>query len=156
MENQRFLKILLIILLIVNIGTLSYLWLGKPGMNERGGPHRPDVFSFLCKELQFTEQQQKQYADLRNEHHQLMESIQRKATQFRERFFDLIHTSPIDSVQVRQLADSIASTQQKIELATFYHFQKVRAICTPEQQKRFDEVIQDALRMMAPPPPPQH
>jgi Spy/CpxP family protein refolding chaperone len=156
MANLRFYKILLVILLILNITTVSYIWINKSGMNEHGGPHRPDVFSFLCKELQLTEQQQRQYEDLRNEHHQSIERIQEKARQFREHFFDLIHTSPTDSVQVKQLADSIASTQQKIELATFYHFQKVRAICTPEQQKRFDEVIQDALKMMAPTPPPQH
>jgi protein CpxP len=156
MANQRFYKILLVVLLILNITTLSYIWVNKSGMNEQGGPHRLDVFSFLCKELQFTEQQQGQYENLRNEHHQSIERIQQKATRFRERFFDLIHTSPTDSIQVKQLADSIASTQQKIELTTFYHFQKVRTICTPEQQKKFDEVIQDALRMMAPPPPPQH
>ena len=156
MASQRFLKILLVVLLILNITTLSYTWINESGMNEHGGPHRPDVFSFLCKELQFTEQQQRQYEDLRNEHHQSIGRIQEQGTKFRERFFDLIHTSPTDSVLVKQLADSIASTQQKIELTTFYHFQKVRAICTPEQQKRFDEVIQDALRMMAPPPPPQH
>ena len=41
----------------------------------------------------------------------------------------------------------------QFELATFYHFQKTRSICTPDQQKKIDEVIDDALRMMAPKPP---
>ena len=154
MENQRVLKILLVVLVILNITTLSYMWINKQGMGDHP-PHRPDVFAYLCKELQFTEQQQRQYEDLRDEHHRSIERFQQKAAMFREHFFDLIHTSSPDSALVKQLADSIASTQQKIELATFYHFQKVRAICTPEQQKKFDEVIQDALRMMAPPPPPQ-
>lgn len=39
--------------------------------------------------------------------------------------------------------------EQRLDEFTF--FQKLRAICNAEQQKRFDEIIQDALRRMAPP-----
>ena len=54
-------------------------------------------------------------------------------------------------------ADAIMINQKAIEMATFYHFEEVRSICTPDQQKMFDEVIKEALRMMSPPPPgPPH
>jgi hypothetical protein len=40
--------------------------------------------------------------------------------------------------------------KDKEELGTFYHFQKVRAICDEKQKKKFDEIIKEAARMMAP------
>ncbi len=155
MENSRFLKIVIVALLLLNLGTLSYLWMGRSGTQNGPHPPRQDVFSFLCRELQLDEQQVRKYEELRDEHHQGIEKIQHRGNQLREHFFDLLNVSPVDSNAVKQVADSIAATQKQIELITFYHFQKVRAILKPEQQKRFDEVIQDALRMMAPGGPPQ-
>jgi Spy/CpxP family protein refolding chaperone len=66
-----------------------------------------------------------------------------------------LKTAVIDTVKVNELADSIVSIQKQIELVTFYHFQKVRAICTAEQQQKFDEVIDEAIRMLGPKPPPR-
>jgi hypothetical protein len=42
----------------------------------------------------------------------------------------------------------------------FRHFQEIRALCTSEQQQKFDRIIQDLLhqqgrRGMPPPPPPR-
>ncbi len=156
MENARFLKISIIILLLINIGTLSYLWMGKQQVPPQGGPHGgPDVFTFLCNELKLDDQQVRQYEELRDEHHQSVENIQHHSRQLREQFFDMLHSNT-DSSTVKKISDSIAATQEQIELVTFYHFKKVRNILRPDQQKRFDEVIQEATRMMAPGPPPPH
>jgi len=158
MENTRFLKIIIVLLLLTNTGILCYMWMGnKHEQHMQGPPPGQDVFGFLCKELQLDEQQTRQYEELRDEHHQAVENMQHNGRHLRERLFDMLHNSPVDSAAVKRISDSIAGTQQQIEMVTFYHFQKVRTILKPEQQKKFDEVIQDALRMMAPgghPPPP--
>jgi Spy/CpxP family protein refolding chaperone len=151
MENNRFLKIVIIALLLINIGVLSYVWMGAHN-GPSGDGHRqgPDVFGYLCKELQLDDEQTKQYAALRDEHHQAMQAIQHKSHQLRDRFFDMLHVSPVDSAAIKSMSDSIAHTQEQIELVTFYHFQKVRAILRPDQQKHFDSIIQETLSMMAP------
>jgi protein CpxP len=156
MQNTRFLKAGLIVLLLMNLGIMSYLWLdsrhrGRPP----GGPNGPDVFRYLSQELKLDDAQVKQYEVLRDEHHHAVENIQEHGHQLREQFFNMMNQTPIDSVVVKRIADSIAHTQEQIEMATFYHFSKLRTILTPEQQKHFDEVIQEALRMMAGPPPPR-
>jgi protein CpxP len=155
MANSRFLKIVLVLLLLINIGTLSYLWLDSHHGRPEGGPGRPDVFTFLCNELKLDDQQVKQYEALRDEHHHAVEAMQEHGRQLREQFFGMLQNNPVDSAGVKRMTDSIAATQEQIEMATFYHFRKVRAILRPEQQKRFDEVIQEATKMMAPQPPPR-
>ena len=148
MESSKFLKIVIVILLLINISTLGFMFM----QNSPHGmpPHRPDAGVFLSHELNFNSDQEKQLDQLRNENRSVIEALRENGKNVHDQFFDLLNTSPIDSALVSSKADSICSNQKQIELATFYHFQKVRAICTPEQKKEFDEIIKDALRMMAP------
>ena len=153
MGNNRFLKIVIIALLIINVSIVSFLWINRPPHFHQGPPPRQDVFAYLTRELQMDENQTQQYAQLRDEHHEAIEQLQQNEHHLREHFFALISKTPVDSLAIKTISDSIASTQEQIELVTFYHFQKVRAILKPNQQKHFDEIIQQTLRMMAPPPP---
>lgn len=150
MQNSRFLKIGLIVLLLINVSTLAYLWIDG---HQRPRQQGPDVFNFLCHELKLTPDQVQQYESLRQQHHAAVQRIQEHGHQLRERFFGMLELTPIDSGAVKSLADSIAAMQEQIEKVTFYHFSQLRTILTPDQKKRFDEVIQEALSMMAPKPP---
>jgi len=158
MENPRFLKITIIVLLLVNIATLCFMWVSH---NRHGGAHLPpphhgrggpNAFEFLVHELKLDESQVKQFEEMRNQHHKNVQDVQEKSHDMHHRFFDLLAKN--DSTSAVQLADSMAQYQKQIELLTFNHFMKVRAICKPDQQKKFDEVINEALRMMAPPKGP--
>ncbi|HLP21990.1 MAG TPA: Spy/CpxP family protein refolding chaperone, partial [Chitinophagales bacterium] len=104
----------------------------------------------LAKELQFNEQQNEQYRLLQDEHRRNMAPIHEHDRALHDRYFKLLHGNTIDSTLVKQLADSIALNRSQTELATFYNFKKVRTICNAAQQQKFDEIIGDALRMMAP------
>ena len=151
MDNSKFLKSVIIILLLINIGTLTFLWFHH---SPHEHPHsNPGVAEFLIHELKLNDKQQEQFEQLRNDHHHAIEQLQEQGHQLHHHFFDLLHTSPVDSSAVEHAASAIAENQKQIELVTFYHFQKLRTICNSEQQHKFDEVIQDALRMMAPKPP---
>ena len=158
MENSKFLKGVIVILLFINISTLAFMWINKPPMQHQPPPPPPngrnDVFEFLSHKLEFDDQQRNEYEQLRNEHHNAVEAIKEKGRVTHDRFFDLLHVKYADSTLVAQLADSIASNQKQMELTTFYHFRKVRAICNPEQMRKFDGVINEALNMMLPKPPP--
>jgi len=154
MDSNRFLKIVIVALLFINLGTLSFIWMQQGKQGAPGPPPRGSVFEFLTHELKLSEQQQQQYEQMRDEHHATVEGLQKNSRQLHRQYFELLHGNLADSIQVNSMADSIASIQKQIDLITFYHFQKVRTICTPEQQKKFDEVIDEALYMMAPPPPP--
>jgi len=156
MDNPKFLKIVIIVLLLLNISTVAFMWMHKPpgppfppppnGQLARDGqaPYR-----FLVNALKMDDRQQQRYAELRDEHHEAVQAIQQQNKDLHKRLYDLLQTN--DTVQAQQLANSIADNQKQIELITFHHFAKVREICNPQQQLKFDSVINEALRMMAPP-----
>lgn len=150
MENSKFLKVVIIILLLINLATLGFMWTRKgPPMGPP--PHR-DLVEFLSRELNLSQEQREKFETLKNEHRASVQSLRENSRELHDAFFDMLSKNPVDKAQVEAMADSMVSQQKQIELSTFYHFQKVREICTPEQQKKFDEVINEALRMMAPGP----
>lgn len=158
MDNSKFLKVIIIILLLINLGTLGFIWTSRPH-----GPMPPprnggDVFDFLNHELAFSPEQKNQFKDLREEHRKNIEHLREAGRVLHDSFFDLLQDSVADASSVNQMADSLVANQREIELLTFEHFQKVRNLCNPSQQQAFDQIIKDALRRMAPGPgmPPRH
>ena len=139
MENTKFLKITIIVLLLVNIATLTFMWVSH---KHHGGEHMPPpphgqggpkAFEFLVHELKLDESQVKQFEEMRNKHHENVQDVQGKNRDMHHRFFDLLAKN--DSSSAVQLADSMAQYQKQIDLLTFNHFLQVRAICKSDQQK---------------------
>ena len=150
MNDTRFLKIVIVILLLINIGSISFMWLHHPPPPPM---HERDALHFMIHELKLSDAEQTQFETLKKDHQQAMENFKRTERNLHDKYFGLLSTAS-DSMSVTQMADSISNNQKQIELLTFYHFKKVRAILTSEQQKKFDEMIGNALGKMASPPPP--
>ena len=151
MDNSKFLKVVIIILLLINISTLVFMWMHQPPHDHPPHGHG-DSMEYLTHELKLTDDQQKQLEAMRDQHHDAMEEVQHRSRKAHDDYFNLLGNPNTDSTMVNAAADSILALQKQIELLTFYHFKKLRAICTPEQQKKFDEIISDAMSKMAPPP----
>lgn len=141
-QNTRFFKLIIVILLAINLATIGFIWLQSRRMGL------PEVGEFLCKELQFDEKQKEQFMQLKQAHHSQVMQLKDTNKKNHDQFFQLMG-SPTDSTKINSAADSIVALQKKIELATFYHFQAVRNICSPTQQKHFDEIIGEAMKMFA-------
>lgn len=153
MGNNKIYKVVIILLLTLNGASLGFIWWSFGKHQRHHEPRGP--FMFIVRELKMTDKQQEEYTILRNEHHQKMVEIQQQTRNLRERLFISLKQANIDSANVAALSDSIAFNQRQSEIITFYHFKMVRAICTEEQKKKFDVIINDAIRMLAPPPPSQ-
>ncbi len=141
MNNSKFLKIVVVLLLLINLSTIAFMWLHRP-------PKKDAVGDFFAKELQFTTQQSVQFEALKKEHHKAKEALKELDKEKHDAYLDLLKNPNVDSVTVRKAAAEILKVKEKEELAMFYHFQKVRALCDEKQKKRFDEIIKEAARMM--------
>ncbi len=160
MKNNRLLSVLTIILLIANVVTLTLLWTNNKSQTILPVPAPPtgSVFNFLTKELNLNQQQQQAYKLLRNEHQAGQRLLQDSLRLAKDALFELLKTPVVNEAVIKQASDKGVALQQQLELFTFNHFQKVRALCTTEQQLKFDGLIRQVLQQMnggrRPGPPP--
>ena len=144
MEKTKFLTIAVIALLVLNGALIVFLWMGHRRLNPPPPKNgRPPAAAFLIKNLDFDENQTTLYDGLRKAHRAAKDSLQNTLRRSREIYFKGIPTD-----DTSKLAE-IGEIQKESDRITFVHFQKVRALCRPDQQTKFDEVIGEVLKMMA-------
>ena len=150
--KNKLLTWLVIVLLLANAATITIFWLDrkpKQPPTPKGTPQE-----FLVKELQLDAKQQDELNVLVKEHRQAAEQLRVKTREAKEQLFDLLK-QPVATDSTKQAAaKAVSATTEELDLLTLNHFQKVRAICNAEQQKKFDAIINEVVRMMAQPRPP--
>jgi Spy/CpxP family protein refolding chaperone len=152
--RQRWLLVLVAILLLTNIATLSIYWFKKP--NHDGGPgHEPGtrekrMGQFMVDQMKFDTIQEASYWKLRDSMISTQRPVMDSIRDAKKRFFDLLNQSnPTDSALITR-SNEVAELQKKLDLATFHHFQNVRALCRPDQLQQFDTVIKEIVNRMTP------
>lgn len=158
--NNRWLLVVTLILVTANIVTLALLWTNKTGKGEKFPPLRQEqVFEFVSNELKLDSVQKEAYKKLRDEHQAGQKPLQDSIRKAKDALFSLLEQGNVADSMLQSYSKRAAEAEQQLDLLTFKHFQKLRAICDPEQQKKFDSIIKDVLRRMAPPkrqgPPPE-
>ena len=152
MNNTRFLKIVIAVLILINLGTLVFIWLTRQGDGIR--ERHPFAEGYLVKELNLSEPQRKEYSRIRQHHRAVLLKLQENDKALHNRFFAQLLSEFPDMNSVYGLADSIAVNRKKMEMLTYDHFDQVRKMLTPVQQKKFEEIFDEVLKMVLPPPPP--
>jgi len=150
--KNKLLTALVVILLIANAATLILFWMGKKTSGDpppAGGPKE-----FLVKELKLDTKQQAQLETLVKEHRAVAEQLRGKTREAKEALFDLLKQPAATDSTKQAAAKNVSASTEELDLLTLAHFQKIRALCTPEQQQKFDEIIHQVTRMMAQPRPP--
>lgn len=148
-NKSRWFGAIIILLLLINAATIVFLFIGK-NKHHLPPPQNGGAFAFLVKELALDSNQKNEYQKLRDQHRNSVEGLRMQLKSNKDSLFDLLKVSSVADANVHQKLDSIASLNRKIDEITFSHFKQVRAICNPQQQIKFDEVIAQAMQMQAP------
>ena len=154
--------IAILVLVLINIATLLTFWCSKKrGFNEhQPPPNRGGAATFIIKELALDSLQQIQYLALVQEHQKAIREIKEQVKDAKEAYFGLLADSSAKQETINTAIAKATTIEEQIDIKTFEHFKQVRALCNPEQKKKFDSIILDVFRMMAPdkhqgPPPPR-
>ena len=143
-SNNKILTIAVVLLLLVNIALVIFMVKGrKPADRGRG---KGDPFEMMVKELNMTEQQQKDYKEQKEQHFKNIKPLFDSVRAAKTAFFALIKDSAVSDSTVTAYGQKIAERQAAIDKLTFAHFKRVRNIFTPEQQPKFDEFIQKMMQ----------
>ena len=146
MQTLTFYKIAVLTLLLLNVGTLTFLWVNRPP-----DPREAGQFQFLVRATGMDDAQQAAYQQLRMEHRNALETYRNQNKQVREALFRLMANKDADAPEVQMLADSLGALRAREEHFTYEHFRQVRAICRQDQLERFDAAIGEAVQSMGPP-----
>lgn len=149
MSKFRFLTLAVIVLLLLNLGTLLFLLLPKKdeGMSRAPGNAASD---YIIEQLQLDTRQQEQFIELRNQHRAIVRQAREEDRRLHDIYFSLLKTDNPEEGKVDSVSSLIAEQRSQIEAATFEHFRQLRKLCRPEQKLRFDATIDEIARRVAP------
>jgi periplasmic protein CpxP/Spy len=150
--RQRWLLVLVAILFITNITTLSIFWLKKPNPADGPDPAKKEkrMGQFMVDQLKFDAGQEAAYWKLRDTMLGVQRPMMDSIRNAKKDFFDLLKDPNVNDSLLDDRSTAIAGMQQKLDVATFHHFQKVRAICHSDQLQKFDTVIKEIVNRMTP------
>lgn len=156
MEKTKLLTLIVIVLLVVNAGTLGYLIFNsikqnEPNPNQKGGPA-----AFIIKKLKLTEQQQVAFEELKFEHRSGMMRKQDSIRTLHQEMFNYLKSDVPNVVAADSVATIISLRKKELDMFTFHHFRQLREICSPEQKQLFDTFINEIQQAITSPPQPPH
>jgi periplasmic protein CpxP/Spy len=135
--NNKIVAWLIGILILANIATLTFFWIGHLKNQKDHSPRE-----FLAKGLNFSDSQKNAYFDLAKKHNESANKIREQIKIDKEYLFQLLKSEQIVDSTKNSAALKISLSIQALDILTFDHFKKVRALCTEKQKPKFDKLIQ--------------
>ncbi len=158
--NSSKIKVLLFligILLVTNLALLLFFVLGKGGKDDSPGK-RPShdrssmMRTFLKDSVGFSEQQLAQFDQLRQKNREDMKPLFEEMRQSKLAFYNLLKQPGTPDSVSQAAANLMAEKQMAVDMAFYKNFQNIRSLCTPEQQAKYDTLVQQIIKRMISPP----
>ncbi|MCB9188309.1 MAG: hypothetical protein H6599_03400 [Flavobacteriales bacterium] len=148
--NKSKVYIIIIILLLICNGLLSFFLFSKP--LPPGPPPFKSPKEVIAKELHFSQQQISEYNVLIKAHQSEIKNIDEELRLLKDSLFTSI-LKDNSELAAEEVADKIAQTQKKIELLHVQHLMAIKDMCTTEQKVLFDDLVKDFGKIFRPHPP---
>lgn len=145
-SRQKWLLVLVGILLATNIITLAVLWSSKSA-KKQDNP-RPRMGQFMVDQMKFDSTQEKAYWSLRDSLMDLQKPLMDSLRIAKKSYFDLLNYPGNNDSLLLVRSNTVLDLQQKLDLITYRHFEQVRLLCKPEQYPKFDTVIKEIVNRM--------
>jgi len=139
MKSTKFYKRLSILLVLINIGTLAFIWFARP-------PHGPSPVGELAERLGINEHIS-EINNLEEEHHKKKRKLMSKDRKLHNQLFKKIGSNE----DVTALREKIAQNYIEIELETYNFFDSVAVHCNKEQLSELIETVGKAFGQLRKP-----
>lgn len=152
MEKTRLLTIAVIGLLLLNLGTLGFLFLNDPKGNRPPHGGRPEPKEIIIEKLHFDAQQQKDYAKLIQWHRSEITKLDDNIRQAKNELYSQLNQSEVNVKIKDSLITVVNSYQKRVEETHFKHFEDIKKLCHQDQMENFNELTEELSRIFAPKP----
>ncbi len=153
-SSNKNLIFLVAVLLLTNIAVLLYfVWFKKPEHKKSPSEKRAGIMiETLQKNVGFDEAQMAKYKELKELQKETVRPLFEEMRKAKESLFLLMADTAVADSTVQAAADAIAVQQKMLDIETLNHFRRVRALCTKEQEPKYDSAIVKMFRNMGKPP----
>ncbi len=173
-KQNRIMGWAVVALVLLNTLALGTLWWTRLGPSEpgttafvqrfgrerRGGPgggrgmgDSPDVIDFLERELEFDSDQTRAVRQLRRQFFEDSFQVRHSIHTLKQDMMRMIFASETEATEIETLAQKIGQLHASLEILQSEHFDKIRALCKPEQKTKFLQLLDDVLKMTRPEAP---
>jgi len=142
-SKNKALIFLVIILLLTNLAVLAYfLWPKQADKLTTTEKNKYKLLEPLKNEVGFTDSQISEYKKIRDSRTGKIKSKVEDLRRVRDNFYLLLSNENASDSTLNIYSDSIAYRQKLLDLETFTHFKVLRKLCTPEQEAKYDTMVQ--------------
>jgi protein CpxP len=150
--KNRWAFISIVILIILNIFTLTLLWIYHFRQPNRLQPpfdrRAARVERFLEKELKLSPEQAEEFNKLRRQHFEASIAVMNEVRQLKEKMMNEVFSQTPDSATVKNLANQIGGKEAEREWLLYEHFRELRNVCTPEQRVKLEDIFRKIFERM--------
>jgi protein CpxP len=143
--KNRFAFISIVILVVLNIITLTLLWIFHFRQPSRVQPpfdrRAARVEKFLERELNLSSEQSMEFKNLRRQHFEATMVVMDEIRELKEKMMSEVFSKDPDSAVVKNLTEQIGNKEAEREWLLYKHFRELRDVCTPEQQIKLHEIF---------------
>jgi protein CpxP len=151
-RSNKTLLLIIAVLVLTNIAVLAYfLWYKKSDLPLKADREKNGIAEPLEKEVGFSSDQLAQYKMLKDKQHELIRPMYEGMRRSKDSLFRLLGSRDANDSTVVHLATSIGEQQRALDLETFSHFKRVRALCKPDQEIKYDSMLVRMFRKMGRP-----
>ncbi|MBL7784229.1 MAG: periplasmic heavy metal sensor [Saprospiraceae bacterium] len=144
MNRSRFLMIMVVALVLLNIGTLAFFRWGK-----MPPPPRPQQFrNTIVEKLHFDTPQATAYDQLITNHRSKISATEAEIKSAKEQLYSLLSTEQYATKD--SLISRIGALHQEIEQIHFEHFQAIKGLCKGDQIQLFNQLTGELAHFFSP------
>lgn len=145
MNKERFYLLLFILMLLLNVGIISFFLLFRHGHNHK--PHQGPRDTVI-KELNFNKEQIEKYDLLIEIHRAEMRKIEDSIDEVKTTLYHNFNTD--NNVQNDSLLTVIGNHFKNREHLHLSHFNDIKKLCTPEQIPLYETLSKEFPKMFHP------
>jgi Spy/CpxP family protein refolding chaperone len=154
--NTRLTNTILIVMLVLNLAFVGTWWMSKMKQHNRmhhaGDFHSMEMHDkggmFLARQLNFDSNQSARAEKILHEHADKMHRYEMEISRLQRDIFKCMSQDSPDSIHAYMYADSVGMLRIATQKEFFRNSIAIRQLCTPEQKKKYDDLMQNMTRRM--------
>lgn len=146
LKENKFATITIILLVILNLTLLYIFALPKFVQSSSSNKHSSSNGHYMANRVGFDKAQLSEYKNFLEIYRTNRKELQNEMDSKRNELYALLKVEGNHTKQIDSLTHEIGVLSSETEKFSYQHFANVRAICTPEQLIKLDNMLKEAMR----------